>query len=118
MLADKLNSIASENFAAGVQCLHQLMFTLLNGFVNCKHYDSKDRHVIKLFLDACRSIFTSILKLKNDVHVDFFLTLFETAFATRTARDKYDIRQMSKLFGADLLKTLQIETSIDRCNVL
>ena len=94
------------------------MFTLLNGFVNYKYYDSKDRALIKLFLDVCSAIFLRILKLKSDVHVSFFLTLFETSFATRTAKDKYDIKMMQRLFGSELLKTLQIETSIERCNVL
>jgi len=58
------------------------------------------------------------LHLKADVSVNFFLTLFETQFATKTARDKYDIKLMAKLFGDELLRTLQIETSIQRCNVL
>jgi len=76
------------------------MFTLLNGFVNYKHYDSKDRHLIKLFIDECTDTFQRILKLKNDVPVLFFLTLFETSFTeARIPRDKYDIKQMQRLFG-------------------
>jgi len=94
------------------------MFTLLNGIVNSKHYDSKDRHVIKLFLEECQHIFQKILRLKSDVSVNFFLTLFETQFGTRTPKDRYDIKLMAKLFGDELLRTLQIETSIQRCNVL
>lgn len=91
---------------------------MLNGIVNGKHYDSKDRAVIKLLLDTCHEVFQKVLRLKPGVSVSFFLTLFETAFATRTPRDKYDIKQMAKLFGTELLSTLQIETSIQRCNVL
>ena len=68
------------------------MFTILNGLVNFKHYDGKDRTVIKLFLDACSSTFQDILKLNHDVPVSFFLTLFETSFGSRVARDKYDIK--------------------------
>ena len=82
------------------------MFTVLNSFVNSKHYDSKDRHLIKLFLDASQDILHEVLRLKNDITIGFFLTLFETAFAQRTPRDKYDIKLMSKLFGPELLKTL------------
>lgn len=94
------------------------MFTILNAFVNSKHYDSKDRHLLKLFLDTCQHILHEVLRLKPDVHVGFFLTLFETTFAQRCSRDKYDIKLMQRLFGDELLKTLQIETSIQRCNVL
>ena len=48
----------------------------------------------------------------------FFLTIFEMAFGSRTPKDKYDIKMMTRLFGSNLLKTLQIEASINRCNVL
>lgn len=73
--------------------MHQLMFTLLNGFVNYKHYDSKDRHLIKLFIDECKETFVRVLKLKEDVPVNFFLTLFEISFTeARIPRDKYDIK--------------------------
>ena len=82
------------------------MFTLLNGFINYKYYDSKDRTLIKLFIDTCSSIFQNILKVKDDVHVSFFLTLFEVSFATRTQKDKYDIKMMQRLFGKDILKVL------------
>ena len=78
MLSGKLESIANENREQGIKCLHQLMFTLLNGFVNYKYYDSKDRTLIKLFLDVCSNTFQNILRVKHDVHVSFFLTLFET----------------------------------------
>ena len=88
------------------------MFTLLNGLVNGKRYDSKDRALIKLFLDKCTNIFCRVLRLKADVHLSFFLTLFEIAFGTRTPKDRYDIKLMTKLFGRELLKTLKIEVSI------
>ena len=94
MLSDRIEAISNENKANGIKCLHQLMFTLLNGFVNYKHYDSKDRALIKLFLDVCSCSFQNILKVKHDVHMSFFLTLFEISFATRTQRDKYDIKMM------------------------
>ena len=70
------------------------MFTLLNGFVNGKHYDSKDRHIIKCFLEECQDIFDQVMHLKSDVHVGFFLSLFECAFATRCPKDRYDIKLM------------------------
>ena len=60
------------------------MFTILNAFVNSKQYDSKDRHLLKLFLDTCQHTLRSVLRLKEDVHVGFFLTLFETVFAEKT----------------------------------
>mmetsp|Transcript_40474 Transcript_40474/g.53094 ORF Transcript_40474/g.53094 Transcript_40474/m.53094 type:complete len:107 (-) Transcript_40474:900-1220(-) len=101
-----------ENYALGVLTLHKLMFTLLNGFVNGKHYDSKDRALIKLFLDRCGPIFKSVLRLKSDVHVGFFLTLFEVAFGTKTEKDRFDIKGLTKLFGQELLRTLKIEVSI------
>lgn len=48
---------SNENYALGVLMLHRLMFTILNALVNGKHYDSKDRALIKLFLDRCGRIF-------------------------------------------------------------
>ena len=54
---NKLMLHSNENFALGVVMLHRLMFTLLNAFVNGKHYDGKDRALIKLFLDRCGGIF-------------------------------------------------------------
>ena len=94
------------------------MFTLLNGIVNGKHYDSKDRALIKLLLDTCHNVFQEVLRLKKEVSISFFLTLFEVAFATRVPRDKYDIKKMTQLFGVELLKTLQIEASMQRCERL
>ena len=94
------------------------MFTLLNAFVNGKHYDGKDRALIKLFLDRCGPIFKKVLSLKADVNVGFLLTLFEVAFGTKTQQDRFDIKQMTRLFGQELLKTLKIEVSIQRCAVL
>ena len=88
------------------------MFTILNGFVNYKYYDSKDRHLLKLFIETCADVFQNILKVKHEIHMGFILSYFEKAFASRTLRDRYDIRQMHKIFGQELLKTLQIESSI------
>ena len=79
--------------------LHQVVFTILNGFVNSQFFDSKDRHLIKLFLDHCSSIFRQILRLRQDARVGFLLTLFEAAFAVKTPKDVYDIYLMHKLFG-------------------
>jgi len=98
-LENKLMVHANENYATGVLMLHRLMFTLLNALVNGKHYDSKDRAVIKLFLDRCGRIFQRVLRIKEGVHVSFFLALFENAFAVRTPKDRYDIKLMTKLFG-------------------
>lgn len=104
----------------GVTCLHQAIFTLLNGFVNGKHYDSKDRALIKLFLRECDSIFKEVLRLKPETNISFLLTAFEVSFTTeRVPRDKYDIKAMVKLFKAeDLLAPFQIEASMQRCNIL
>lgn len=107
-----------DNCALGVLTLHKLMFTLLNAFVNGKHYDGKDRALIKLFLEYCGPIFKRVLSLKSDVNLGFLLTLFEVAFGTKTQQDRFDIKQMTKLFGQELLKTLKIEVSIQRCAVL
>ena len=114
----KLSAKSRENYSLGIKTLHMLIFTLLNAFVNNKYYDSKDRHVIKLFLDCCKQSFQSVMSLKSDVSICFLLTFFEREFATRVPKDRYDIKMMAKLFGNELLKTLQIETSMQRCNVL
>ena len=81
LLQEKLQGSAPENRVVAIKNLHEVMFTILNGFVNAKHYDSKDRALIKLFLENCASTFRQILGLKPDVHIGFFLTLFEVAFA-------------------------------------
>ena len=56
-LETRLMAHANENSALGVVMLQRLMFTLLNAFINGKHYDSKDRALIKLFLGHCRGVF-------------------------------------------------------------
>ena len=56
-LETRLLAHANENSALGVVMLQRLMFTLLNAFINGKHYDSKDRALIKLFLGHCRGVF-------------------------------------------------------------
>ena len=112
LLKAKLEESTEDNFVKRVRSLHQVMFTILNSFVNSKHYDSKDRHVIKLFLESIQDILHQVLRQKKNIKVGFFLTLFETAFGSRAPRDKYDIRLMTRLFGAEILKTLQIETSM------
>ena len=94
------------------------MFTILNGFVNYKYYDSKDRHLLKLFIETCSDIFQNILKVNHETSMGFILSYFEKAFASRTLRDRYDIKNMHKLFGEEILETLQIASSIQRCNVL
>ena len=109
---NKLLAKQQENSALGTRQLHQIMFTILNGFVNYKYYDSKDRHLLKLFIETCSDIFQNILKVKHEVHMGFLLSYFEKAFATRTLRDRYDIKNMHKLFGQEILDLLQIESSI------
>ena len=100
----KLLELEHKNHAYGVKCLHQVIFTVLNGFCNSSRYDSKDRALIKLTFETCNEIFQKVLRIQE--HTSFFLTLFETCFGTKVPRDKYDIKLLHKLFGDELLTTL------------
>jgi len=60
----RLILIVAEDPAAGKRELHMILFTILNGFVNHKRYDSKDRALIKLFLENCQHIFQKVLRIK------------------------------------------------------
>ena len=73
-----------DNYQLGVQTLHKLMFTLLNALVNGKHYDGKDRALIKLFLGNCQDVLKKVLQIKTDGNCGWLLTLFEVAFGTKT----------------------------------
>ena len=58
--------------------LYHLLFTIFNYFVASKHYDGKDRHLMKLFLKEAQEGIREILGVQDTVKIDFFLTIFET----------------------------------------
>ena len=95
-----------------------MLFTLFNSFINTKQYDSKDRHMLKLFLDEVRDIMCELMLLNDKVNIHYMLQIFEREFGERIPKDKYDIKMMTKIFGDELLETLKITSSMQRCAVL
>ena len=59
-----------------------------------------------------------MMKLKSDVNIRYMLQIFEREFGERVPKDKYDLKMMSRLFGNELLETLNITSSMARCEVL
>lgn len=47
VILDKCN----KDYVTIVQTVHRMMFTIFNSFINSKHYDAKDRHLLKLFME-------------------------------------------------------------------
>jgi hypothetical protein len=91
------------------------MFTILNTFLNTKEYNSKDRHLLKLFIETVTPSFRELMLLNQNVNLHFFLQIFESEFGERVPKDKYDLKLMSKIFGDELLETLKITQSMARC---
>ena len=117
-LFDRITEVAGGDCARAVRVLNQVLFTLFNSLVSSKHYDGKDRHLLKLFLERCKGVFQEVLRVRTSVDMSFLLTIFEQSVGERIPKDKYDIRLLANLFGEELLETLQIKVSMQRCKVL
>jgi hypothetical protein len=117
-LKQLIDYATKEDYVLTVQTIFRLMFTLFNTFINTKQYDSKDRHLLKLFIEEVTPTFCEMMKVKQEVGIRYMLQMFEREFGDRVPKDTYDIKKMARLFGDELLETLNITLSINRCDVL
>lgn len=74
--------------------------------------------MLKLFIEEVTPTFCEMMKVKEEVGIRYMLQIFEREFGERVPKDNYDIKKMARLFGDELLETLNITLSINRCDVL